>query len=176
MRSPNVPAGPPAPATFAFASVPRSRKAARKKTSRTKSPKTFSARIRRPTNERGRAKTALQYLPLPDQTIQPLVITDGQGSSHSVSRPIRLILVQADAASPATGTRSRDGSAESRTFISVVHSGQGISISPIALGDSRYPTPQLCRDGETISKDAEGPCRCSPAPLGVRLFFLSCAS
>jgi len=34
-----------------FASVPTSRKAARKKTSRTKSPKTSFARIRRPTNE-----------------------------------------------------------------------------------------------------------------------------
>jgi hypothetical protein len=41
----NVRVGPTAPATFAFASVPRSRKAARKKTSRTKSPKISSARI-----------------------------------------------------------------------------------------------------------------------------------
>jgi hypothetical protein len=41
----NVQVGPTAPATFASASVPRSRKAARKKTRRTKSPKTSSARI-----------------------------------------------------------------------------------------------------------------------------------
>ena len=48
----NVRVGPTAPATFGFASVPRSRKAAQKKTSRTKSPKIFSAHIRRPSLQR----------------------------------------------------------------------------------------------------------------------------
>ena len=42
----NVQVGPTAPATFAFASVPRSRKAARKKTKRTNSPKTLQGLVR----------------------------------------------------------------------------------------------------------------------------------
>ena len=62
----NVQVGPTVPATLAFASVPRSRKAARKKTSRTKiaerlPPLVFADQQM----TAARAKTALQYIPVP---------------------------------------------------------------------------------------------------------------